>query len=92
MVEDNLLSQLLNGVKSDFSVSRGGPLIQKGNQKGYEVYGVKLKLLPLFRVGHNPTRLQFTNEAVMLVNCTKPLFIVMLFRKNEHPCQYCKDE
>ena len=57
MVEDNLLSQLLNGVKSDFSVSRGGPLIQKGNQRGYEVYGVKLKLLPLFRVGHNPTRL-----------------------------------
>ena len=47
----------------------------------------KLTLLSSFRVRHNPPRLYFANEAVMLVNSIKRLFIVRVFRKNEHPCQ-----
>ena len=47
--------------------------------------GVKLEILSSFLVGNNPTRSYFSNEAVMLVNCIKRLFIVRVFRNNEHP-------
>ena len=45
-------------------------------------HSVKLTLLSLFRMGHNSTRLWFTNKAVMLVNRIKCILIVRIFRKN----------
>ena len=45
---------------------------------------VELTLISWFRVGHNPTRLQLVNKAVMLIYCIKRLFIVRLFIKKDH--------
>ena len=44
----------------------------------------ELELLSLFSAGNNPTLLKLVNEAAMIVNSIKRLFILMLFRKNEH--------
>ena len=46
---------------------------------------VEFTLLSPFCMGNNPTQLQSVNDAAMLVNSIKCLFIVIIFRKNEHP-------
>ena len=46
---------------------------------------VALTVLSSFRMGHKPKRTYLSNKEAMLVNCIKHLFVVRLFRNNEHP-------
>ena len=75
-------------IKKDSILLYFGSFNYSNPVRPYTELFVELILLCSLLVGHNPTRLLFSNEALMLINRIKRPFIVRVSGKNENPFQY----